>query len=82
MSYPKWIMPKTEEVIGELKQEGYQEIVLIPISFVNENLETKYDMDLDIIPNMKEKYNIQISRVKIPSADDAFVDLMADLIGA
>lgn len=76
-----WLGPDVKDQLELLKKSGKNEIVLIPISFVNENLETLYDLDQDIIPFAKTELGLKsISRVKIPEANETFVDLLADLV--
>jgi ferrochelatase len=46
----KWVGPDTKDKLKELAQQGMSEILIIPISFINENLETLYDLDVEIVP--------------------------------
>lgn len=55
----KWIGPDTREVLKELSENGKQEIVIIPISFINENLETRFDLDIEMIPYGKNVLKIK-----------------------
>jgi protoporphyrin/coproporphyrin ferrochelatase len=81
MSRGKWLTPDTKQRLKELALKGVGEIILIPISFVNENLETLYDLDHDIIPYAKNELGIgSVSRVKIPEAHEMFIGLLADLV--
>jgi protoporphyrin/coproporphyrin ferrochelatase len=81
MKRGKWIGPDTKQRLAELSATAKENIVLIPISFINENLETMYDLDHDIIPFAKQKLGIQnISRVNIPVADKIFIELLKDII--
>ncbi len=41
----KWISPGTEERIGELGREGVRELLLVPLSFVSDHIETLYEVD-------------------------------------
>ncbi|MCX6230089.1 MAG: ferrochelatase [Bacteroidetes bacterium] len=80
MKRGEWIGPDTKKRLMELKNQGKEEIILIPISFVNENLETLYDLDYDIIPYAKNKLGFsKISRVEIPVADKDFIELLKDI---
>jgi protoporphyrin/coproporphyrin ferrochelatase len=75
----KWIGPDVKASLRSIA--GKAEIVIIPISFVNENLETLYDLDKDIIPFAKRELGIkQISRVKIPEAAESFISLLASIV--
>ena len=77
----KWLGPVTEDLIATLAAEGRDEIVLIPISFVNENLETLYDMDKVILPEARQKLGLKhISRVAVPDGDADFVTALADAV--
>lgn len=81
MARGEWLKPDTKERLKELAGLGIKEIILIPISFVNENLETLYDIDREIIPYAQNKLGIEsISRVKIPEANELFIQLLADLV--
>lgn len=76
-----WLGPDVKDQLALLKVSGKNEIILVPISFVNENLETLYDLDQDIIPFAKTELGLKsISRIKIPEANDTFIDLLADLV--
>ena len=77
----KWIGPETKQVLKKIAEEGKNEIVIIPISFVNENLETLYDINTDIIPFAKNMLGIKnISKVEIPVANEDFINLLKDIV--
>lgn len=42
----KWLGPSTEEVLKELGEKKIKDVVLVPISFVSDHLETLYEMDI------------------------------------
>jgi ferrochelatase len=42
----KWIGPGTEEVIREEASRGRQALVVVPVSFVSDHIETLYEIDL------------------------------------
>jgi ferrochelatase len=41
----KWISPGTDEKIAELGREGVRELLLVPLSFVSDHIETLYEVD-------------------------------------
>lgn len=43
----RWLGPQTEEVIKSYAKKGHQNIVIIPISFVNEHIETLHELDIE-----------------------------------
>ncbi len=81
MGKMKWIGPDTKEEIEKLIKTVDKDIVIIPISFLNENLETLYDLDIELIPYFKEElaYN-NISRVKIQSNHSLLIKTFIDII--
>ena len=42
----KWLGPYTEEMLKELGDKGVTNVLLVPISFVSDHLETLYEMDI------------------------------------
>ena len=81
MARGEWLTPDVKVRLKALAEAGTKEIIIIPISFVNENLETLYDIDRVIIPYAKNELGIEsISRVNIPEANELFIQLLADLV--
>lgn len=81
MQNGEWLNPDSKQKLKELAALGISEIVMVPISFVSENLETLYDLDCDIIPYSVSELGIKaVSRVNIPEAHDLFIRLLADLV--
>ena len=77
----KWVGPDVNTCLKNLAKAGKKEIVIIPISFVNENLETLYDLDKVIVPFAKTIPGfVHVSRVFIPEADKTFISLLADIV--
>ena len=42
----KWLGPGTEETIEELGREGVKDLLVVPLSFVSDHIETLYEVDL------------------------------------
>ena len=42
----KWLAPSTNDVIVELGKQGIQEVLVVPVSFVSEHIETLYELDI------------------------------------
>ena len=64
-----------------MREEGIDQLVLIPISFVHENLETMYDLDQDIVPFALNTLGFKhVSRIILPETDPRLVKMLADLI--
>jgi protoporphyrin/coproporphyrin ferrochelatase len=42
----KWLEPSTEEVIATLGRRGTQQVMIVPVSFVSDHIETLYEIDI------------------------------------
>ena len=58
----EWTAPGTRDELRRLAVQGMKHVLLVPISFICENLETLYDLDCDIIPYAVD--TLLIPRVK------------------
>ncbi|MBN1967804.1 MAG: ferrochelatase [Candidatus Delongbacteria bacterium] len=76
----KWLEPTTSSTILNLKKNNIDEIIIIPISFLNENLETLYDIDLKLIQFAKNNGVKKISRAKITTSDENIIKMIMGFI--
>lgn len=77
----EWTRPYTTDLLNEINSQGINEIIVIPLSFVNENLETRYDLDIELIPYAKNTLKINhICRIIIPESDPTLVKLFYGFI--
>ena len=77
----EWTRPYTIDLLNELHNEGIDELIVVPLSFVNENLETRFDLDAELIPYAKNKLKIEkICRVEIPASDATLVKMFKGFI--
>ncbi|CAG0907132.1 unnamed protein product [Cyprideis torosa] len=42
----EWLAPSTEEMLGQLAQNGCKNVLMVPISFVSDHVETLYEIDM------------------------------------
>ncbi len=79
----KWLEPYIEPYTEELIKEGHKEILILPVSFTTECLETEYDLSLGIVNKYKDDNRVQhISRVYLPSAHPLFINTLKHSIDA
>ncbi|HET7733468.1 MAG TPA: ferrochelatase [Paludibacter sp.] len=77
----KWVDPDTKDCLKNMKAENIDEIMLVPVSFVNENLETAYDQGVEIVPYGKNELGIKhICRVKIPASHPLLIATLKQLL--
>ncbi len=80
MNARTWLGPDTLSSLKDLASKEIDEVVIIPISFVSENLETLYDLDNQIIPLIKEETSLNISRVNIPAIHPSFIEMIKNIV--
>ncbi len=75
----KWIGPSTIEIIKRLGEERVKNLLVVPLSFVGDHIETLYEID---ILYRKEAEDGGIRLVRSPSLNDSpiFVDALFDIV--
>lgn len=77
----EWTRPYTVDMLKTLHSNKIDEIIVIPLSFVNENLETRFDLDTELIPYAQNELGVKnICRVVIPLSDATLVSMFSDFI--
>ncbi len=76
----EWLKPYTEEVLENLGKENTKELVVVPISFVSEHIETLQEIDIEY-REIAEKYGVQkFLRVPALNTYPKFIEGLADLV--
>jgi ferrochelatase len=75
----KWISPSTGEAIEKAAGDG-KNIILAPIAFVSEHIETLVELDEEYAILAKELGVAQYIRISTPGCHKAYIDGLADLV--
>ena len=76
----KWLEPSTEQKIRSLQAEGVKQLLMIPISFVSEHIETLYELDI-LYKNLAAEIGLpHYARVPAFNTDARFIGALADLV--
>lgn len=43
----KWLSPKTDEVLEEFSKRGRKSLVIVPIAFTSDHIETLHELDIE-----------------------------------
>ncbi|KAL3942989.1 MAG: hypothetical protein SGBAC_002896 [Bacillariaceae sp.] len=76
----EWLRPYTDDVLPELGQQGVSNLVVVPISFVSEHIETLEEIDLEYRELAEESGVINWRRCPALNTDETFINDMADMI--
>jgi protoporphyrin/coproporphyrin ferrochelatase len=76
----EWLKPYTEEAILELAEAGVKRLLVVPISFVSEHIETLQEIDIEYRELAEEAGIHQFQRVPALNTHPVFIDDLADMV--
>lgn len=76
----EWLRPYTDDVLPELANKGVRNLVVVPISFVSEHIETLEEIDIEYRELAEESGITNWKRCPALNTDAAFIDDMADMV--
>ncbi len=76
----QWLGPQTEDVIRELGREGRREVLIAPIAFVSDHIETLSEIDIEFAAVAFASGIAEFRRVESLNLDPRFLDALADLV--
>lgn len=50
-----WLEPQTDDAIKSYAKNGHKKLLIIPISFVNEHIETLHELDIEYAKELGEE---------------------------
>ena len=76
----EWLKPYTEDAIKELAEKGVQDLVVVPLSFVSEHIETLQEIDMEYREVAEEAGIERFSRVPALNTHPVFINDLANLV--
>jgi len=78
--WAKWLAPDTVDEVTRLAQAGVKTLVVVPVSFVSEHIETLHELDIRLSAHARRS-GIQ-SFLRAPALNDAplFISALKDLV--
>ena len=76
----RWIGPYTDEVIEGLAREGARSILVVPLAFVSDHIETLYEIDL-LFGGLARRLGIPgFRRTRMLNDDPRFIAALAEMV--
>lgn len=76
-----WLSPDTEKTIKALVNRGQKNLLLVPIAFVNEHIETLHELDIEYAKEVGEEVGAEkIARCPTPNDHPIFINGLASLV--
>ena len=76
----KWIGPGTDQRIEELGREGVKEILIVPLSFVGDHIETLYEVDILFADMARKAGIVEFRRPDALNTSPLFIEALARLV--
>ncbi len=76
----KWLEPSTEEMLKSLAAEGRKELLMVPLSFVSDHIETLYEVDIQYGEESKQLGIEKFRRSPSLNSSPLFIECLADLV--
>lgn len=76
----KWLEPSTENKISELAQAGCKHLLMVPLSFVSDHIETLYEIDIQYKDEATALGISDFRRTEALNSSPAFIACLAELV--
>jgi ferrochelatase len=76
----EWLKPYTEDALQELGEQGIENLLVVPISFVSEHIETLQEIDIEYREVAEEAGIHNFQRVPALNTHPLFIDALAQMV--
>ncbi len=74
-----WLEPDISDCLAELAGAGSPGVVVLPIGFVSDHMEVKFDLDVEAAQTA-ERLGLPMARAATPGTDPRFVAMVSELV--
>lgn len=75
----EWLAPSTPDTMEKLAAEGCKNLLVVPISFVSDHVETLYEIDIQY-REMAEELGMRLERVQSLNLQEGFIRALYELV--
>lgn len=75
----KWLEPSTEEMLHRLAKQRIKNLLIVPISFVSDHIETLYEIDI-LYREMAERLGIKLIRTESLNTHPLLIRALQDMV--
>jgi ferrochelatase len=76
----KWLEPSTGDKLKELAAQGHKEVLMVPLSFVSDHIETLHEIDIEYREEAHKLGITDFRRMQSLNSSPAFIACLADLV--
>ncbi len=74
-----WLEPDVNDLLADLAAGGSRAVVVVPIGFVSDHMEVKFDLDVEAAETAR-RLGLAYVRAATPGTDPRFVSMITDLV--
>jgi ferrochelatase len=74
-----WLEPDINDLLAERAAAGARAVVVVPIGFVSDHMEVKFDLDVEAAQTA-HRLGLKFARAATPGTDPRFVSMITDLV--
>ena len=75
----EWLGPSTDNKLEELSREGVKNVLVVPISFVSDHIETLYEIDI-LYKDLAGRLGIRLERTDSLNTHPKFIEALKDIV--
>ncbi|XP_065063801.1 ferrochelatase, mitochondrial-like isoform X2 [Rhopilema esculentum] len=75
-----WLGPQTSESIEGLVKNGRKNILLVPIAFTSDHIETLFELDIEYAEVLGKEVGANVRRSRSMNDNTLFIEAMADVV--
>lgn len=75
----KWLEPSTEEKLLELSKKGVKNVLMVPISFVSDHIETLYEIDI-LYQDISARCGLNLRRSESLNTNPLFIRALRNIV--
>ena len=76
----KWLEPSTDDKLRELAQDGCKELLMVPLSFVSDHIETLHEIDIEYAEEARKLGIKTFRRMESLNSSPTFIRCLAELV--
>jgi ferrochelatase len=75
----EWLEPSTNDIIIKMADEGVRNLLIVPISFVSDHIETLYEIDI-LFKELADDRGVNLKRSRSLNTSDTFIQALKELV--
>ncbi|XP_076304978.1 ferrochelatase, mitochondrial isoform X2 [Tachypleus tridentatus] len=76
-----WLGPQTDKAMRGFVNNGHKNFLMVPITFVNEHIETLHEMDIEYGQELAEELGVlNFRRVTAPNDNPVFIQALVEIV--